>query len=57
MCNVTNTADDEHYIKEYIVFDTLGPEFMSSTQMNLLAYFAQAMQHIRDVAVERAGRS
>ena len=54
---VTNTADDEHYIKEYIVFDTLGPEFMSSTQMNLLAYFAQAMQHIRDVAVERAGRS
>jgi len=54
---VTNTADDEHYIKNYIVFDTLGPEFMSSTQMDLLAYFAQAMQHIRAVAVERAGRS
>ena len=54
---VTNTADDEHYIKNYIVFDTLGPEFMSSTQMDLLAYFAQSMKHIRDVAVQRAGRS
>lgn len=54
---VTNTADDEHFIKNYIVFDTLGPEFMSSTQMDLLAYFAQSMKHIRDVAVQRAGRS
>lgn len=54
---VTNTADDEHFSKNYIVFDTLGPEFMSSTQMDLLAYFAQSMKHIRDVAVQRAGRS
>lgn len=57
MEGVTNTADDERYVKNYIVFDTLGPEFMSSTQMDLLAYFAQSMKHIRDVAVQRAGRS
>lgn len=54
---VTNTADDERFIRNYIVFDTLGPEFMASTQMVLLAEFADAMKHIRDVAVERAGRS
>ena len=50
---VKNAAD----VKEYVVFDTLGPEFMASTQMVLLAEFADAMKHIRDVAVERAGRS
>ena len=50
---VQNAAE----VKEYVVFDTLGPEFMSSTQMDLLAYFAQSMKHIRDVAVQRAGRS
>lgn len=53
-----NSADDgEEYVRQYIVFDTLGPEFMASTQMVLLAEFADAMKHIRDVAVERAGRS
>ena len=57
MEGVTNTADDERYVKNYIVFDTLGPEFMSSTQMDLLAYFAQSMKHIRDVAVQRVERS
>lgn len=57
MEGVTNTADDEHYVKNYIVFDTLGPEFMSSAQLDLLGYFAQAMNKICTVAVERAGRS
>lgn len=50
---VKNAAE----VKEYVVFDTLGPEFMASTQMVLLAEFADAMKHIRDVAVQRAGRS
>ena len=50
---VKNAAE----VSEYIVFDTLGPEFMASTQMVLLAEFADAMKHIRDVAVQRAGRS
>ena len=50
---VKNAAE----VKEYVVFDTLGPEFMASTQMVLLSEFADAMKHIRDVAVERAGRS
>lgn len=53
-----NSADDGiEYVRQHIVFDTLGPEFMASTQMVLLAEFADAMKHIRDVAVERAGRS
>jgi len=49
-------VDNAASVREYVVFDTLGPEFMDSTKIELLAYFAQAMQHIRDVAVERAGR-
>lgn len=37
-----------------VVFDTLGPEFMGSAQLNLLAAFAQQLRMVRDVAVARA---
>lgn len=38
-----------------IAFDTLGPEFMGSAQLNLLAAFAQQLRMVRDVAVAKAG--
>lgn len=38
-----------------IAFDTLGPEFMGSAQLNLLAAFAQQLRMVRDVAVTKAG--
>lgn len=38
-----------------VVFDTLGPEFMGSAQLNLLAAFAQQLRMVRDVAVAKAG--
>lgn len=44
-------------VSDYVVFDTLGPEFMASTQMVLLATFAEQLRNIRDVAVQRAGGS
>lgn len=34
-----------------IAFDTLGPEFMGSAQLNLLAAFAQQLRMVRDVAL------
>lgn len=40
----------------YIVFDTLGPEFMGSAQLDLLASFAQQLRYIRDVAMEKVNR-
>lgn len=40
-----------------IAFDTLGPEFMGSAQLNLLAAFAQQLRMVRDVAVAKAGSS
>lgn len=38
-----------------IAFDTLGPEFMGSAQLNMLAAFAQQLRMVRDVAVAKAG--
>lgn len=43
-------------IKDYVVFDTLGPEFMGSAQLDALAYYAQSLSAIRQVAAERAAR-
>ncbi len=43
-------------IKDYVVFDTLGPEYMGSAQLDALAYYAQALSAIRQVAAERAAR-
>lgn len=39
-------------ISKHIVFDTLGPEFMGSAQLALLAQFATQLRYIRDVAVQ-----
>lgn len=48
---------DASEIKEHVVFDTIGPEFMGSSQIALLSYMAKQMQDIRAVAMERASRS
>lgn len=37
-------------LKEIVLFDTLGPEFMASAELDLLAYFATQLRYIRDVA-------
>lgn len=50
-----NVADVDS-VTRYIVFDTLGPEFMGSAQIRLLGAFAEQLRHIRDVAVERVNR-
>lgn len=43
-------------ISKHIVFDTLGPEFMGSAQLALLAQFATQLRYVRDVAVQKAAR-
>ena len=48
-----DSGSGENYGLKKVVFDTIGPEFMASAQLNLLANFAEALRHIRDVAVER----
>lgn len=58
-CNATdmaNTADPDAYVKKYIVFDTLGPEFMGSAQLALLAQFATQLRYVRDIAMEKVQR-
>ena len=40
-------------VEDHIVFDTLGPEFMASAQLDALAYYAQSMRAIRDVAMNK----
>ena len=41
-------------VGEYVIFDTLGPEFMGSAQLELLAEFATNLRQIRDVAFAKA---
>lgn len=48
------TEADE--VSKHIVFDTLGPEFMGSAQLALLAQFATQLRYIRDVAVQKAAK-
>lgn len=43
-------------VKDYIVFDTLGLEFNSTLQLDMLAQFATQLQRIRDVAITKAAR-
>ena len=43
-------------ISNHIVFDTLGPEFMSSAQLELLANYASQFASLREVACARANR-
>lgn len=45
---------DSTEVSKHIVFDTLGPEFMGSAQLALLANFAQQLRNIRDVAIAKA---
>lgn len=44
---------DTAYSKSPVVFDTLGPEFMGSAQLNLLAAFAEQLRAVRDVALAK----
>lgn len=50
---VRNTSS----IKDFIVFDTLGLEIFASTELNLLAMFAEQLKRVRDVAMVKASRS
>lgn len=50
-------VDKTSNIQDFVVFDTLGPEFMASAQLNLLAEFASQLRRVRDVAMVKASRS
>lgn len=43
-------VDNTDRVKQIVLFDTLGPEFMASAQLDLLAQFATQLRYIRDVA-------
>ena len=43
-------VDNTERVKQVVLFDTLGPEFMGSTQVDILADFAKQLRYIRDVA-------
>lgn len=43
-------VDNTERVKQIVLFDTLGPEFMGSAQLDLLATFATQLRYIRDVA-------
>lgn len=47
---------DSTQVNKYVVFDTLGPEFMGSAQIALLANFAQQLRNIRDVAMAQVAQ-
>lgn len=41
-------------ITDYVVFDTLGPEFSGTAQIALLAEITTLLKHVRDVALGKA---
>ena len=43
-------VDNTERVKQIVLFDTLGPEFMAATGVDLLANFATQLRYIRDVA-------
>lgn len=49
-------VDTSEKVKDHVIFDTLGPEFMGSAQLALLANFAQQLRNIRDVAMARVAQ-
>ena len=44
---------DRSKIDDYVVFDTIGPEFMGSAGIDLLASFAESLQTIRLMALNQ----
>lgn len=50
---VQNTSS----IKDFVVFNTLGLEIFASTELNLLAQFAEQLKRVRDIAMAKVSRS
>lgn len=43
-------VDNTNRVRQLVLFDTLGPEFMGAAGLDLLANFATQLRYIRDVA-------